>query len=337
MLIFVLSAGVAAQTDEPQGPPEPEISEEARNGDNVCDEMVPDAVTVLERARKTLTTGACRSAAWLDGLFGDRLYYDDYRDTYGSVSAGALWTDYDGLDPRVRFRVRMKLPQMDERLSAFIGRVGQDEYVSDSESEFVALPTRQFGGRLEEETLLVGLGYSEAERTGNDFDVDVGVRVRLPLDPYARSSYEIIRTFAEQYVVRARQTVFWQNSEGFGTTSRLILDRALSERFLVRWGGLAKYTQETEGVEWYTESTLFQAFSARTALAWQLHVGGQLDNEVPLTDYGARLILRRRLDPEWLILELRAGVHFPRYLLEEERKLSPEAGIALEMQFVPKR
>ncbi len=49
--------------------------------------------------------------------------------------------------------------------------------------------------------------------------------------------------------------LFWQNSEGFGTTTRFNVDRAINERFLLRWNNLGKWTQETTGLEWFSELT----------------------------------------------------------------------------------
>lgn len=302
----------------------------------ICAAPAEEDLTVLQRVRRSLTVTACASSAWLDGLFGDQIHYDHYHATYGTVTVGGLWNDYDGFDPRLRFRARLQLPQWDERISAFAGRVGEDDYVSDTEGDFDALPTRQFG-TLEDESVLLGLGYSSPERTGNDFDVGVGVRVDLPLDPYARARYEVVRTFAERYVFNARETVFWQNTEGFGTTTRVNIDRVLSDRFLLRWSNLGKYTEETLGLEWYTQLTLFQSVGQRTGLAWQAQIEGATDNEVQLTRHAVRLIMRRQLTPEWLILELRGGVGWPRRKLTEEREASAEVGIAIEMQFGQKR
>lgn len=297
-----------------------------------CDDASFPDHTMLERVRRRLTITACASSAWLDSLFGNQLHYDEYRSTYGSVSAGSLWSDYDGFDPRLRFRARLQLPQWNRRVSAFAGRVGEEEYISDTEGDFDALPTRQFGG-VEDESVLLGLGYASPSRTGNDFDAGIGVRVDVPLDPYAQTRYEIVRTFAEDYVFRARETVFWRNSEGLGSTTRFNVDRALSERFLLRFNNVGKYTQETDGLEWVSEISLFQSVGARTGLAWQLYMNGLTDNEVPITRYGARLIMRRQLNIDWLFVEVRGGVGWPRRWLYEERDPSPEAGIALEMQF----
>jgi hypothetical protein len=302
----------------------------------ICAQPPEDDLTMLQKVRRSLTVTACASSAWLDGLFGDQIHYDEYHATYGTVTLGGLWSDYDGFDPRLRFRARLQLPQWDERISAFAGRVGEDDYVSDTEGDFDALPTRQFG-TLEDESVLLGLGYSSPERTGNDFDAGVGVRVDVPLDPYARARYEIVRSFADRYVFSARETVFWQNTEGFGTTTRVNLDRVISDRFLLRWSNLGKYTEETIGMEWYTQITLFQSVGQRTGLAWQAQMEGATDNEVQITRNAARLILRRQLTPEWLILELRGGVSWPRRKLTEDRDPSPEVGIAFEMQFGQKR
>ncbi|MGH8189564.1 MAG: hypothetical protein ACREUC_23620, partial [Steroidobacteraceae bacterium] len=317
------------------GPPEQEaeLQESVEPPTSLtCNERESPNASMLERVRRRLTVTACASSAWLDSLFGDQLHYADYRATYGTISAGGLWSDYDGFDPRLRFRVRLQLPQWDERISAFAGRVGSDDYVSDTEGDFEALPTRQFG-QLEDESVLLGLGYSSPHRTGNDFDAGIGVRVDLPLDPYARVRYEIVRTFAEDYVFSARETVFWQNTEGFGTTTRFHIDRALSDTLLLRWSNLGKYTEETLGIEWYSQLTLFQSVGERTGLAWQAQVEGVTDNEVPLTRPALRLIMRRQLTPDWLFLEFRAGVVWPRRLLTERREATPEFGIAFEMQF----
>jgi len=319
-----------ANPEEDIGPPIPE--DQAPGPITACKEIKPERDKVLDRVRRTLAVTACASSAWLDSMFGDQFYYDAYLNTRGSLSVGTLWSEYDGFDPRLRARVRLQLPQWDQRISAFAGRVGEDDYISDTEGEFNALPTRQFGG-LEDESVLVGLGYSSPDRTGNDFDAGVGVRVDLPLDPYARARYEIVRTFAEHYVFRARETVFWQNSEGFGSTTRFNIDRALSDRFLVRWNNLAKYTEETQGVELFSEVTLFQRLNDRTGIAWQNYVTGASDAEVDLQRFGARAIMRRQMTPSWLFLEVRAGVGWPRMKEEEKREASIEAGIAFEMQF----
>ena len=326
----------AQSTTDPvtTGPPSEPASElEASTASAVCAQTREPESTVSERVRRGLAVSACASSAWLDGLFGEQVHQDEYRATHGSVSAGALWSGYDGFDPHLRFQVRLQLPNLDERVSAFVGRLGKDEYVADiAEDEFDALPTRRFG-EVEDESALVGLGYSEPVRAGDRFDASVGVRVRLPLDPYARARYEIVRAFADHYVFSARQAVFWRHSDGFGATTHATIDRTLSDRSLLRWSNVGTFSEATQGLEWYTQATLYQTLDQRTGLAWQAQIDGATDNEVDVTGYAVRLIMRRQLNFEWLILELRGGVSWPRLRLDEEREASAEIGAAIEMQF----
>jgi hypothetical protein len=49
--------------------------------------------------------------------------------------------------------------------------------------------------------------------------------------------------------------------------------------------------------------------------------------------YGFRGIMRRQLTPDWLFVELRLGISWPRIKVWEERESSIEAGFACEMQF----
>jgi hypothetical protein len=52
-----------------------------------------------------------------------------------------------------------------------------------------------------------------------------------------------------------------------------------------------------------------------------------------MTNRAVRLIMRRQMTPDWLFLELRGGVAWPRRKLSEDREASPEIGFAFEMQF----
>jgi len=111
------------------------------------------------------------------------------------------------------------------------------------------------------------------------------------------------------------------------------VERLLGERFLVRWTGSGTWTQNTEGAEWLSSATLYQNLGGGRALAYQVGASGESDNDVPLQDYGFRLIFRRRIYRDWLILELRSSITWPRETLLETRERNLGVGAAVEMQF----
>ncbi len=296
----------------------------------------PQGPAWIDRMQSALYRSICSSAVRFDGFFGSARFDDEYQATHGSLSLGAWWDERDHWDPSVRFRVQMQLPQMRDRLNAFVGKVDPDEYVTEQRDDFDTLP-RQFGREVDDEVLF-GLGYSQPGRRGGRFDTSVGTQLDSPEDMYAKGTFRIAVPMLERNLLRLRETIFWEDSEGFGATTRFDLERLFTDDVLVRWTGSGTFAQETEGVRWFSQLTLYQNLRNGRALSYQVGITGESDSEVPVTDYGLRLIYRRTIfDRDWLFLELRSSLAWPRETLLEQRESVWGAGAALEMMFGERR
>jgi hypothetical protein len=344
----VLSVGAprcAHATDDAQapphpgqpGPPEPADSRAAVDVDDPCKPIAPAGVENdpqwIDRMEQGLREGGCRSARWIDGLFGQRADDAVYRDVSGNVQPSLLWTEYDGLQPRLRFRVDLPLPQINTKLRAFVGRVDREEFVTERAEPSGALP-RQFGTIGDEQTLL-GLGYGDAMKSGTGFDLGTGVRLTTPLDPYVKASYRWRWLLDSGAVVRFRPTAFWQQSEQFGGTMRVDYDKDLADNLYTRFTASGTYSGRSQGLRGYVNATLFQRLSDRRALAYQVGADGETDAPVALREYGARTTYRQNVWRDWLVLELRASLTWPREKREESRQPSWGAGVGFEMVFGP--
>ena len=298
----------------------------------LCEGKLDGESAWIDRMHAGLYRTICLSAAGFDGFFGNARFDDEYQATHGSVAVGTLWDQRDHWDPSIRFRAQVRMPQISERFSAFVGRVNPDEYVTDLRDDFDTLP-RQFAGE-DDDAVLLGLGYRQPGRGGGHFDASVGVKLDWPLDPYAKGTYRLALPFLKRNILRLQETIFWQESEGrFGATTRIDLERLLGEAFLVRWTASGAFTQETEGVRWFSSLTLYQNLGNGRAFAYQGAISGESDQEVPTADYGLRVIYRRRIHLEWLFLELRSSIAWPRDTLLKPREADWGAGVALEMLF----
>lgn len=336
------SADLPPPEDAPVGPVEQDVDLAARAAaersltEDPCLALAPPGVgqdyAWLDEMEYQLRLGGCRSARWIDGLFGQTHDPALYRQVHGNISPSLLWTEYEGLKTRVRFKVDLPLPQMDGRLRAFVGRVDREEFVTERAEPSGALP-RQFGATGEEQTLL-GLGYSRS-RGRRGFDASAGVRVSTPLDPYLRASYNLVLDAGEHALLRIRPTGFWQQSEQFGVTTRVDYDRDLSRDFFTRLTLSGTYSGRSFGLRGYGNATLFQRLSPRHAIAYQVGVDGETELEVPMREYGVRTTYRQNFLRDWLVLELRASLTWPREQREEPRKPSWGAGLGFEMVFGP--
>lgn len=296
----------------------------------------PQGPAWIDRMQAGLYRTMCSSAVWFDGFFGSARFDDEYQATHGSIAIGTLWDEHDHWDPSLRFRAQMDLPIMSNRFSAFVGKVDAEEFVTEQRDDFDTLP-RQLGREVDDKVLF-GLGYSQPRRHGGHFDVSVGTSLDIPTEPYGKLTYRIAVPILERSLLRLRESVFWEESEQLGATTRIDLERLLGDDFLVRWTGSATFTQETEGVRWFSQLTLFQNLHEGRAISYQLGITAESDLDVPVTDYGLRVIYRRSIfDREWLFLELRSSITWPRDDLLERRETNLGAGVALEMMFGERR
>lgn len=284
----------------------------------------------IDRAHDGVFNAIWRSAMRMDRWFGSDESEAAYLRTSGSLAPALLYDKFDGFQPRLRFQVDLPLPQLNERFHAFIGRVNREEYVTERVPSSGAF-ARQYGPTEDDETLF-GIQYRDP-REGGHWDADAGLRVRSPLDPFVKGSYRFNKGNSEATLLSFRETLFWQNSEKFGITSRLDVERILREVWLFRGTVSGTFSERSEGVKGYTSLTLMRGFPNRRAVAAELFTSGEMDAPVPLGDYGLKLAYRRSIKREWLVLESRVSLTFPKDEPWQVREATWGVGVGVEMFF----
>lgn len=285
----------------------------------------------LSRVSRGLYTSVCATSRWFDTFFGDARAHDEYSDTYGSVSVGLKWTEYDHFEPILRARINLDLPNASRKLKLFVGRVDPEEYVRDSEDlEGGAVPVNL---RNENEQWIVGLGTTPFRSHHKRLSFQVGLQASLPLDPYAKTQYRWYHEFNSRRLFRYRQTLFWYRKKGFGTTTNLDLEYRPQASTLFRLSGRATVYEESKGVEWRNSLVAFHRLDPSKALGCRLWIEGKTKAEVPLEEYGAWVFFRRRLHRKWLFTDIGSGVSWPREKLTEKRESSWGVSVGLQIQF----
>jgi hypothetical protein len=285
----------------------------------------------LDRTRQAVYDTLWHSAMRVDRWFGSTEDEAEYRKVYGSIAPAVLWDQHYGFKLPFRFNVSLPLPQIDQRFHAFVGRFDPNEVVTESAEPSGAFQ-RQYGPATEDQTLF-GLAFHQPPRQGGYFDAGAGMRVSLPLDPYLKGSYVYDRGASERGLLSLRETAFWQNSQGFGVTSRADLERIYNLRWFGRWTNSVTFSQKSRGVLGWSAVDLMRGFATRRAIALELEIDGQTDAPVPIHNYGTKFAYRQAVLRKWLIMELRTSVSWPKDLPQQERRVSPGVGIGFEMLF----
>jgi hypothetical protein len=286
----------------------------------------------LDRIQLGVHEMVWKSAMHLDRWFGSNQPPDAYQRASGSIAPALLWDQFDGFRPKLRFHVEVPLPQLNERFNAFIGKVDRDEYVTERTPQSGAF-RRQYGALGEEQTL-AGIVYRTPPSQGSRFDAGAGIRVQLPLDPYVKGSYIYERGDSMSGLFSARQTVFWQNSQRSGFTSSLGMEKLFQESlWLLRWTTSASISEMSQGVYGYSAVTALRGLPNRRALAFEAGFDGQTDAEVSMHEFGFKAAYRQSIARDWLIMEWRTSLTWPKEHRDQPRKPSYGVGVGFEMFF----
>jgi hypothetical protein len=308
------------QESEKTGGPSPCALE--REGDDV---MVDDA-------RRKLFETLCGASLWFDGLFGEGRDVAAARSVYGRAELSFVHSEVEGFKVRGRLRVRVKLPNLENRVEAFLGREDEEDEVIRGREEGFALRS-QFLGVESSERWLGGLGYSVPGNFRVKRDFRVGIKGGSEPEIFAQGRLRRNFLIGQSTAIRLRETVFWTNRDGFGSTSSFDFDHLLSRVLLFRWGSVGTVSEETEGLDWRSALVLYHNLRGHRAIAYETFVRGETE-WVDLKEYGARAIYRQSLlGRPWLYGEGIVGYSWPRLDPEDERQGSFSIGIGLELHF----
>ena len=310
------------------GPPPPVLA-------NPCWVEVAGNEVMLERTQRRLYQTACHANLWFDGLFGPSGNAQAAHAISGRMEVAGFYSEAKQFEQKVRFDARWQFPNLDRRLNAFLGRDDEDDFVRDKADGFSLRSS--FFNLEREESWLAGLGYSLPSTDRQRVDFSVGAHLRRSPEIFVQARLRRNHYFGDKTALRFRQVAFYQNRDGFGSTSSLDLDRVLGTQTLFRWGSRATLSEATDGVEWRSAAILYRNLPGDRALALELFATGETQWEVPLKEYGTRVVYRQRLLVDGVHFETLIGYSWPREDLSVERQGSTNLGFGIEIAFGSQR
>jgi len=285
----------------------------------------------IDRLQRSVLATVSESAEWFDRFFGDKRLDEESDETYGRLALRPLWTQHEHFDVDTSFRTHVTLPNLDNRMHAFLGRLNEDEYLQGTqegtESPDILRPAD------DESDWLLGFSYTPLRETKHRFSASVGVKTGFPMEPYVKGQYRRVHMLTDNQLIRYRHTVFWRRERGFGTTGILDLEHRLSELFLFRWSTSGTIHEKSEGVSWRMSTAVYQNLRDRRALLYEAWWKGETEAPVTVEEAGVRVLYRQQVWREWLFGEIGAIVHWPRDNPAENREASWGIQIGAEMFF----
>lgn len=285
----------------------------------------------LDESRRMLAETFCGATLWFDGLFGGTPDVRNARGVSGRVELSALHTDFAGFDGKARVRLNYDLPNLERRVRFFLGRDERSSVAADRQEGF-AIRSSVFGLEDRDEWL-AGLGYRPPGRFLQRVDFGVGARLKTSPEVFAQTRYRRNFFLGRNDVWRFRETVFWENRDGFGSTTSMDWDRVLRRDLLLRWGNVGTISEASDGLEWRSAIVLYKNLRGLRAVAGELFARGATDAEVSFRELGARAVYRQPLRARYFFGDLIVGYTWPKERRDQQREGSAMIGLGVELLF----
>ena len=320
-LLLSMAAGAQTPSGEPDEPLE-EVLVSARQWEVLeedQDSWVDDSYAYASERTQAL-------AEWMDGFFGDPTYDLEKAESHLRLRYSTSYNPEDDFNNKLRLRGKLKLPSTSERLSlVFSGEDGDDPVLPDNRR--TDLPG--------ESDSQAGLVYNISEIERNRYDLTLGL-TSSGLKPGARFRRDA--PIWESYEYRYTQRLEWEIDEGFYTTGRVNLNRALSNSQLARWSNRIIYGEETEGAEWRSTLSLSRRLVPGPKNRERVNsvfasVRGETDDANAI-NYSAGFLFRRQVYRPFIFVELEPAYH---YRTRPEEGGNNTWGVLLRFEFLLKK
>lgn len=287
---------------------------------------------LLDRTQIAVYNLVSSMTQYFDSFFGVNDVSDISNVSRGSMSISGQHDQRNGTRRRFRLRARIALPALQQRTRLILGRGDADEMIDGTANDNIDTLPGRFSD-YDEQEWLIGVGSSRNQVLSRGWNFSVGIKVRTPLEPYARATYRWNKGLGDNWRWQVQPRLFVQSQRGGGGSLTNTLDFDASRNWMFRSYSILRGEDDIEGLGWTQQFTAYHYISDRMATSYNLFATGETDADVPVQDYGLELRFRRQISRDWLFMELLSFVTWPREDLFEIRERNLGVGIEFEMQF----
>jgi len=284
-------------------------------------------IPTLERSRESVSSLVEMLLRRADALFSGSRSYDAPTGSY--VMLGGKFTfrrSEDGDNEQTPItRAKIHLPKTEERLQLLIERDIEGTTTSDSQREAQV----ESGQATADNNPYLALRALTAKTLKLQLSADAGVRMRSPPDPFAR--LRATRTFtAGAWQIPIAETLLARQSEPFSATSEIAFLRGLTQDTALGFTTNATWRESLRGFDLSQTANLAWLISDRHLAALELAAYGTTQPTLQDTAYSVALRYRRKVLTDWLLLEVRPEIVYPR---NQDFRALPSVVLQLEVYF----
>ncbi|WP_157810342.1 hypothetical protein [Vibrio sp. HA2012] len=239
------------------------------------------------------------------------------------------YSRYGDFNSDARVSLRIDMPYTERRWN-LIFDTDPDDYQS-LESKQRDLPTKNVDADA-----IGGVRYQDGWLDDWDTDLDIGLKLRWPLDPFVRTEFRRVEVFDSDWVGAFRQQFFYYHSVGGGSLSELKFYYPVTEdeADIFSVGPSAQYLFDEERWELLLQMTLSDRVDNDHLLEYSAGLSVDPDESDKVTNYWVSVAWHLNVYKNWLYVSVTPRIDAPR---EYDYQINPGIRLDFEMFFSKNR
>jgi len=253
----------------------------------------------LETTHVSLSGSVYNIANHIDTFFADERIDEESQTSHLHIRLGAKLADGGHSEFKQRVKMNLELPRAERRLQIVLDSLFED----DDADEIVTFDD-------DADATVLGLRYVFSKASRNRFQTRVGLRFRPEPDPNIKIRWSSLFPLGK-WAFRPTQFLEWESRDGFGETTRLDLDRKLSEKALFRVRGELTWAETSSGLEFGNSLSYSRTLSKLSGFKIALGSEGRIRPSPEISKGYLKFVYRRAIYKNWLFLQVEPSLDLP--------------------------
>ncbi|OFZ14122.1 MAG: hypothetical protein A2X86_04530 [Bdellovibrionales bacterium GWA2_49_15] len=254
------------------------------------------------------------SDQWTDLNYNTDIFFSNrgYRKTENKSMIMAYYAIYkkESFKPAYNFDLKIKvhLPSTTKRMKIVIEKE-RDEILESTSSE--ALNSKNGETTPTKSNYIAGLSYLLSSSPYYETFLDFGMKILLPLDPFAK--FRIQKNVTTSYVnISAAQKFIFYRQDGFQEVSQLSFSRKFNQTFQTEQANSLSWEDKTDTFILRNGLALYQTIADEKTMSYSIGANAFLSPVLYYYNYDCAVSYRQLIHSKWLYASLAVGADFPK-------------------------
>ncbi len=269
----------------------------------------PTHNSFFDRQQFFISHALSNTMGWFDHFSTPKHEEIETNQSFLRLVGAYQWINGQGFRFKPRFRLRLRVPGLQKRLSLIIS--GEDENADLKSQDLThASPVLDPTPNATVRNKSVALQFVAFDWVKSRIDFDVGLRSAL--EPEGTARYRRKMKFDLLTQARFTETGFWREKVGFGETTQFDVDRQVSKKTVLSWDNEGTYSEKSQGLDWVSNLNYEIQLSKKSALNFQSSAVGVTRPHAVVTNYRFAPHYRESIFRPWFFYEIEPALDFKR-------------------------